>query len=144
MVGIGVLLPACIGLMFHVKHQTRFFCHTPATGPCENRAPPPMISLQRYAALFAEPDLRAAILASLLGRLPIGISGLALLLLVQAREASFTDAGLVTSAYLAGLAGIAPLVGRPYALDDYRTGFAAALNTGAHQAVKTVFAIQPK
>jgi MFS family permease len=71
-----------------------------------------MISLQRYAALFAKPDLRAAILASLLGRLPIGISGLALLLLVQAREASFTDAGLVTSAYLAGLAGIAPLVGR--------------------------------
>jgi len=71
-----------------------------------------MISLQRYAALFAERDLRTAILASLIGRLPIGISGLALLLLVQAREASFSDSGLVTSAYLAGLAGIAPLVGR--------------------------------
>jgi MFS family permease len=71
-----------------------------------------MISLKRYAALFAEPDLRAAILASLVGRLPIGISGLALLLLVQAREASFINAGLATSAYLAGLAGIAPLVGR--------------------------------
>lgn len=71
-----------------------------------------MISLQRYAALFAERDLRTAILASLIGRLPIGISGLALLLLVQTREASFSDSGLVTSAYLAGLAGIAPLVGR--------------------------------
>ena len=71
-----------------------------------------MISLQRYAALFTQSDLRAAILASLIGRLPIGISGLALLLLVQAREGSFADSGLVTSAYLAGLAGIAPLVGR--------------------------------
>ncbi|MEJ2174222.1 MAG: MFS transporter [bacterium] len=68
--------------------------------------------LQRYATLFTQPDLRAAILASLVGRLPIGISGLALLLLVQAREGSFTDSGLVTSAYLGGLAGIAPLVGR--------------------------------
>ena len=56
--------------------------------------------------------MRGTILASVVGRLPIGISGLALLLLVQAREASFIDAGLVTSAYLAGLAGIAPLVGR--------------------------------
>lgn len=71
-----------------------------------------MISLKRYAALFAQRDLRTAILASLLGRLPIGISGLALLLLVQAREASFVNSGLATSAYLAGLAGIAPLVGR--------------------------------
>ncbi len=71
-----------------------------------------MISLERYAALFNEADLRRSILASLVGRLPIGISGLALLLLVQAREASFTNAGLVTSAYLAGLAGIAPIVGR--------------------------------
>lgn len=71
-----------------------------------------MISLHRYAALFGQRDLRSAILASLVGRLPIGITGLALLLLVQARESSFSDAGLVTSAYLAGLAGIAPLVGR--------------------------------
>jgi MFS family permease len=71
-----------------------------------------MISLQRYALLFSQPDLRTAILASLVGRLPIGISGLALLLLVRAREGSFIDSGLVTSAYLAGLAGIAPLVGR--------------------------------
>jgi MFS family permease len=71
-----------------------------------------MTVFSRYAQLLGEPDLRSAILASLIGRLPIGISGLALLLLVQARESSFIDAGLVTSAYLAGLAGIAPLVGR--------------------------------
>jgi MFS family permease len=71
-----------------------------------------MISFSPYAQLFRQSDMRGTILASVVGRLPIGISGLALLLLVQAREASFIDAGLVTSAYLAGLAGIAPLVGR--------------------------------
>ena len=84
----------------------------PAIGMRKSRPALPMISLQRYAALFAFGDLRSAILASLIGRLPIGITGLALLLLVQARESSFADAGLVTSAYLGGLAGIAPLVGK--------------------------------
>lgn len=78
----------------------------------ESRPFPPMISLARYAQLFAQPEMRGAILASFVGRLPIGISGLALLLFVQANEASVAQAGLVTSAYLAGLAGIAPLVGR--------------------------------
>ncbi len=71
-----------------------------------------MFSLTHYSQLFAQPDMRRAILASIVGRLPIGIAGLAILLLVQANEASFSEAGLVTSAYLAGLAGIAPLVGR--------------------------------
>ena len=71
-----------------------------------------MLSLARYTELFAQPDMRGAIVASFIGRLPIGISGLALLLLVQANQSSVSDAGLVTSAYLGGLAGIAPLVGR--------------------------------
>jgi MFS family permease len=71
-----------------------------------------MISLARYAQLFAQPEMRGVILASLVGRLPIGISGLALLLLVQANEASVGEAGLVAAVYLAGLAGAAPFVGR--------------------------------
>ena len=71
-----------------------------------------MLSLARYTELFAQPDMRGAIVASFIGRLPIGISGLALLLLVRANQSSVSDAGLVTSAYLGGLAGIAPLVGR--------------------------------
>jgi len=71
-----------------------------------------MISLARYTQLFSRPDLGGALLASLVGRLPIGVTGLAVLLLVQAREASSSAAGLATAAYLAGLAGIAPLVGR--------------------------------
>ena len=78
----------------------------------ESRPLVPMISLARYAELFSQPEMRRAIIASFIGRLPIGISGLALLLLVQANESSVSEAGLVTSAYLGGLAAIAPLVGR--------------------------------
>lgn len=100
--------------MFHVKHPDPERHWQPALRTPRARIAPlqPMISLQRYGHLFAQPDMGRAIAASLIGRLPIGISGLAILLAVQAREGSFIDAGLATSAYLAGLAGIAPVVGR--------------------------------
>jgi hypothetical protein len=39
-----------------------------------------MISLQRYHALFEQPELRTTIASSIAGRLPIGIAGLAILL----------------------------------------------------------------
>jgi len=71
-----------------------------------------MISLARYSALLAEPAYRAAILASLLGRLPVGITGLAILMLVQDSTGSFGRAGTVAACYVAGLAAIAPLLGR--------------------------------
>lgn len=38
---------------------------------------------------------------------------------------------------------LAPLVGTPYELTDYRAAFAAALNTGTSKAIKTVFAVNP-
>lgn len=78
----------------------------------ESRPSFAMISLTRYTDLFTQPGIRHAILASLVGRLPIGVSGLAILLLVQAREGSYSAAGAVTAAYLFGLAGIAPIGGR--------------------------------
>lgn len=71
-----------------------------------------MISLARYAAIFAHPELRAAIAASIVGRLPIGITGLSILLLVQRATGSFADSGAMTAAYIAGLASIAPVLGR--------------------------------
>ena len=40
-----------------------------------------VISLARYSALLAQPALRSAIAASVLGRLPIGIAGLSILML---------------------------------------------------------------
>ena len=51
-------------------------------------------------------------LASVVGRLPMGIAGLAILLYVQGGTGSFAAAGLVSALYVIGVAAIAPLVGR--------------------------------
>lgn len=71
-----------------------------------------MISLARYATLLERPELRRAIVASVIGRLPIGILGLAILLATQASSGSFGLAGAVAACYLAGLAVMAPVLGR--------------------------------
>jgi hypothetical protein len=46
-------------------------------------------SLARYVALLGPRELRQTIVASMIGRLPIGITGLAILLLVQTSTGSF-------------------------------------------------------
>lgn len=71
-----------------------------------------MISLTRYATLLERPELRRTIVASVIGRLPIGILGLAILLASQASSGSFGVAGAVAASYLAGLAAMAPVLGR--------------------------------
>ena len=71
-----------------------------------------MISLARYATLLERPELRRTIIASVIGRLPIGILGLAILLATQAARGSFGLAGAVAACYLAGLAAMAPVLGR--------------------------------
>lgn len=68
--------------------------------------------LQRYRDLFAVPGLRRTMLSSVAGRLPIGITGLAILLFVQGRSGSFALAGTASALYVLGLALIAPLLGR--------------------------------
>lgn len=71
-----------------------------------------MISLERYRTLFSGPGITRLFLASLVGRLPIGMSGLAILLLVQSESGSFAAGGMATGCYVAGLACVAPLLGR--------------------------------
>lgn len=71
-----------------------------------------MISLERYRALFAAPQTRALFAASLLGRLPIGVTGLAILLLMQAASESFALGGAAAGCYVGGLALVAPALGR--------------------------------
>ncbi|HUK05691.1 MAG TPA: MFS transporter [Burkholderiales bacterium] len=73
---------------------------------------PSVISLARYSVLLAQPALRSAIAASVLGRLPIGITGLAILMLAQDTSGSFGRAGTVAACYVAGLATVAPMFGR--------------------------------
>lgn len=71
-----------------------------------------MISLSRYAELLRVPGLRAALGASIVGRLPIGIATLAILLFLQDRTGSFAFAGSAAALYVLGLAAVAPALGR--------------------------------
>ncbi len=71
-----------------------------------------MISFARYAALLHAREVRQIFAASLVGRLPIGITGLAILILVQTSSGSFAEGGAAAGCYVAGLAAIAPTVGR--------------------------------
>ena len=68
--------------------------------------------MRAYAKLFADGAVRYLYAASVVGRLPIGMCGLAILLLVQAARGSFATAGATTGSYVAGLAIIAPALGR--------------------------------
>src|SRR5688500_5122040 len=71
-----------------------------------------VFSLARYAALLEPRELRLTIAASMIGRLPIGITGLAILLLVQSATGSFARGGAATACYVVGLATVAPALGR--------------------------------
>lgn len=71
-----------------------------------------MISLDRYSALFGNREVIRTFAASVLGRLPIGVTGLAILLLVQTATGSFAQGGAAAGSYVAGLAALAPAIGR--------------------------------
>ncbi|OGA65216.1 MAG: hypothetical protein A3G83_03390 [Betaproteobacteria bacterium RIFCSPLOWO2_12_FULL_68_20] len=71
-----------------------------------------MISFARYSTLLESAEVRRTFVASMIGRLPIGITGLAILLLVQATSGSFVRGGAATACYVGGLALAAPLLGR--------------------------------
>jgi hypothetical protein len=65
-----------------------------------------------YARILRTPGVAPIVLATLIGRLPIGISGLAILLYVEEVSGSFAAAGLCTGALALGSAVGAPLQGR--------------------------------
>lgn len=71
-----------------------------------------MISLQRYRQFLNVPGMGATVLASIVGRIPIGVAGLAILLFVQGRSGSFAQAGAASAFYVIGLALVAPSLGR--------------------------------
>jgi MFS family permease len=113
-----------------------------------------VISLSRYSALLAQPALRTAIAASILGRLPIGITGLAILMLAQDTTGSFGSGGVVAACYVAGLAIVAPLLGRlidrygprltllgcAFAFPSALAGLVATLSAPASMWIAFVFA----
>jgi len=65
-----------------------------------------------YRRLLRTPDVPWSLGTSLIARLPQGMVGLALVLLVQSRTGSFAAAGLVSAAYVAGAAVGGPLLAR--------------------------------
>lgn len=71
-----------------------------------------MLSLARYHVLLQAREVREIFAASLIGRLPIGITGLAILLYVQQSRGSFAQGGAATACYVAGLSVAAPILGR--------------------------------
>ncbi|CAN5192487.1 MFS transporter [soil metagenome] len=68
--------------------------------------------MRRYAQVWALPSAPVLLLAGFVGRLPVAMVPLALLLLVAARTGSYATAGLATAAYGVATALVAPLLGR--------------------------------
>ena len=65
-----------------------------------------------YTRILAVPGIAMVVFATLIGRLPIGISGLAILLYVREVTGSFASAGIATGALALGSAVGAPFQGR--------------------------------
>lgn len=72
----------------------------------------PAVGLARYRALFAVPHVRRLVLAGLLARLPVGMVGLALLLLVREQGGGYGAAGAVSGSFFVATAVGAPVAGR--------------------------------
>jgi MFS family permease len=68
--------------------------------------------MRQYLEILRTPRVARLFAASLLARLPIGINGLALVLLVEAETGSFGAAGAVSGALALGTGTAAPLAGR--------------------------------
>lgn len=88
-------------------------------------------AVRRYRALFATPGVLRVALPSLIGRLPIGMSTLLFVLVVQAGTGSYGAAGLATAANAALTAVTAPTLGR---LADRGRPVAVLASTGVAQA----------
>jgi MFS family permease len=67
--------------------------------------------IARYRALFSAPGVGRLLLSSVLGRLPVGMFSLAILLFVHGRTGSFLVAGLAVGAFTLAGAAVGPLLG---------------------------------
>ncbi len=70
------------------------------------------MSARKYYALLRRPHVAWLLASSLVGRLPAGMMSLALILRVTDSGGSYARAGLVSGAYVAGVAVSGPMLGR--------------------------------
>jgi MFS family permease len=70
------------------------------------------VSLHAYPPLLRPPGARHLLVAALLGRIPIGVFSLAIVLVVRQQTGSFAQAGAATAAFAIGAGLVAPLQGR--------------------------------
>lgn len=70
------------------------------------------MSERRYGRVFATPHFKRLLASAIVGRLPIGIDALALVLLVRDEGGTYAAAGAVAGAFAAGGAVGAPIQGR--------------------------------
>jgi MFS family permease len=71
-----------------------------------------LLALTRYRSVLRHPGFAWLLGWSLVGRLPMGMVGLAIILAVTSGSGTYARAGLVSAAYIAGAGVTAPLVGR--------------------------------
>jgi MFS family permease len=67
--------------------------------------------IARYRALFSAPGVGRLLVSSILGRLPVGMFSLAILLFVHGRTGSFLAAGVAVGAFSLAGALVGPLLG---------------------------------
>lgn len=77
----------------------------------EGRAAP-RTGATAYARVLRAPGLAWLLGTSMVGRLPVAMTGLAIVLRVSNRHGSYADAGIVTGAYVVGAALASPGMGR--------------------------------
>jgi MFS family permease len=70
------------------------------------------MSLRPYLAILRTPQVPRLLTGEVVGRMPIGMAGLAIVLLVRESGGSYGTAGLIAGAYAAALGLTQPLLGR--------------------------------
>lgn len=68
--------------------------------------------LASYLAFLRLPDVKRMVVIAFIGRLPIGMGGLAMLMFLRAELGNFAIAGTVVGAYFIAMAVSAPVLGR--------------------------------
>ncbi|MFI5958793.1 MFS transporter [Cryptosporangium sp. NPDC051539] len=68
--------------------------------------------LSRYAEVWRLPGAKSLLVGSILGRLPVGMAPLLLVLLVEGATGSYASAGIASAAYAVANAIVGPVLGR--------------------------------